>query len=1088
MDKARGFWRFVILMVVTGLMLAPVSSVAAQVGGVRGTVTAPGGGVPPAGTKVKLFEPGDWSVFATGEVEVGGAFMLTPLPAGLYVVKAVPPVGSPLTQSEPVTISVLDSMVDVGDLALTHPQVSGVVTKPDGTTLIGADVEIRAANGTLFQVVPALGGEFLVGGLPAGSYELTALPVTNDPLWMSLPEAITVGTMMQVVTLTLRPAGVWGVVCDLAGNPVPESLVSVRPVGEYRRTHDLANWSGTYAIGGLAPGTYEMQALPPLERGALLPSDVVTFTASSLTRRLDLVLQSPSKVVTGTVSTNTGVPVAAAGVVARRLDKGGHARALTGLDGTYHLALSDGTWAMTVEEITTTVPSDWVYPDPPQLVHFQHNREPERRRQDFEVLLSDARVTGAVALPGGGTPAFTVTVAVYNDEGIGRHTVIVPGDSGTFNLSIPNGGYKVWLKPSDSGYLSPIIEPILVPVNGTYDLGTLTLLERGTVITGTLTDEPGAGVSGVPVVAWREGVPGGVQTVSDAEGAYAVSVVTGTWKVRPAPGPEVPYLYVGEALNVIVSDSPVITDIDFSLVTANATIEGWLVDETGASLTGVDGWAAAAHGVTPTLHNGAPVRHGEFRILVPAGTYNVGVQLPSGSAYLSTGERQVTVGDGERTEITLTLEAKTSRIMGALWDPRAELVVTGVDADVQAWSDGNWVRTRVNTGNGTYLMGVSAGLWDLAYRVDPHSGYVGLRDRKTVPIEEGKTAVVSLPVVSRDGRITGTVLDAEGDPLPGATVIAEGVGPVVNGLRFAIRSGETGAFVLPVPHGEYRLGATVGVTDTLSPALRHVAVPEGGPSGGHVLRFRVSDAVISGTVTGTGTVPFTATVALWAWSGDDAFTRATVPVTASTGSYSLDVISGTTWHLGAVYETSSQYWIGRAAVPVESEAVTQDLVLTGPYPKPAPVAVTFDASQPQRIALADGTHIYIPAGAMPAEGYVTLRIVPIATLPHQRHANVYRYGYAFNAFDSDGQPITQNFNQDVSIGFAYTERELWSLGISELGLKPAYFSTTTNSWTLPESYVIDRDANRVVMQIDHFTDYALTHAPGHMLFLPVTLR
>lgn len=68
------------------------------------------------------------------------------------------------------------------------------------------------------------------------------------------------------------------------------------------------------------------------------------------------------------------------------------------------------------------------------------------------------------------------------------------------------------------------------------------------------------------------------------------------------------------------------------------------------------------------------------------------------------------------------------------------------------------------------------------------------------------------------------------------------------------------------------------------------------------------------------------------------------------------------------------------------------------------MAVTFDASQPQRILLADGTHIYIPANAMPMEGRVTLHVVPIATLPHQRHADVYRYGYGFTAVGGKGSP------------------------------------------------------------------------------------
>jgi hypothetical protein len=43
-------------------------------------------------------------------------------------------------------------------------------------------------------------------------------------------------------------------------------------------------------------------------------------------------------------------------------------------------------------------------------------------------------------------------------------------------------------------------------------------------------------------------------------------------------------------------------------------------------------------------------------------------------------------------------------------------------------------------------------------------------------------------------------------------------------------------------------------------------------------------------------------------------------------------------------------------------------------------------------------------------------------------------------------------------------------------------------WVFPESFVVDMDANRVMMQIDHFTDYALTMAPTSSLFLPLLIR
>ena len=125
---------------------------------------------------------------------------------------------------------------------------------------------------------------------------------------------------------------------------------------------------------------------------------------------------------------------------------------------------------------------------------------------------------------------------------------------------------------------------------------------------------------------------------------------------------------------------------------------------------------------------------------------------------------------------------------------------------------------------------------------------------------------------------------------------------------------------------------------------------------------------------------------------------------------------------------------------------------------------------------------------MPVSGTVTLQVTPIATFPHQRHANIYRYGYAFTASDGNGQPIEQRFNQDVLITFAYDQATLVQMGISEAWLKPAYFATTADSWTFPESYIVDTVNNVVAMQIDHFTDFALTGSAGYRLFLPIVLR
>jgi hypothetical protein len=363
---------------------------------------------------------------------------------------------------------------------------------------------------------------------------------------------------------------------------------------------------------------------------------------------------------------------------------------------------------------------------------------------------------------------------------------------------------------------------------------------------------------------------------------------------------------------------------------------------------------------------------------------------------------------------------------------------------------------------------------------------VALRHRRIYPVASGQTVPAPLPVAERDGLISGIVLEPGGAPLAGATVVADGQGDHLGDLNLSAISGHDGRFRLQLPHGHYLVRAAGEPNeDWIHPVSRDVAVPEGGSATGLQLQFLEPNASISGTVTLEGGGGYAGTVKLWAYSLDDGYahTRADLG-----GGYALDVISDTTWTVGAAYQSGSSYWWARTEVDVPAGGATQDLELRGPFPLPAPVTVSFDASMEQYVELADGTSIYIPAGAMPVSGTVTLHVTPIATFPHQRHANVYRYGYAFTAADANGQPIEEQFDQDVLITFPYDEAELMLMGITEQWLKPAYFSTTTDSWTFPESYVVDTVGNVVAMQIDHFTDFALTGTAVYRAYLPLVIR
>jgi hypothetical protein len=1077
-------------IVAIAIAITTASAANAAPPAISGKVTLPGGGLPvPSGTRVHLLKP-DKDIFGYAQVDPStGAYSFDGVPPGMYILRAVPPEGSDYTPSDLYSISVLRNPITL-DLQLTIPSIVGTVYAPDAATPVTATVDVFAF-GIPFESRLAPGGSIKIGGLAPGDYFIQARRATGDPYWQSAKTPVTVNSGVTTTkNLTLTNANVYGLVKDSSGNPVPGS--TVRAIRTPNHTaYDVSDLHGYYAIGGLDNGLYLLRVLPPWNQPGLIPPLPVTFTIPPPQQQKDFQFLSAKKIVTGTVQTNTGVPVYHALVLARRVDKYGEAHDLTNSSGLYRLELSEGLWALTVEHQDDSNPAKWVYPNSPQLVYFLHNRLPESRTVNFTVLSADSTVIGSVLLPGGSAPPFTVTVALHGSDGVGASTGI--DASGAFTLNVPHGGYTINVRPDNPNYAGPALPPVDAPPSGTLNLGIITLVPRDSLITGTLTvSGTSTPVAAVPVIAWLDEGPGGAQGESDSNGLYALATYTGTWLARPAPKPDQPYLYLGAPQEVDIAGSGnLISDVNFGLTQADATIHGALVDDNGTLVADASGWAAAVQIGNPAVRNGAPARNGAFDVLLPGGVqYKVTLRLSPGAPYLVSGGAQtVTVGVSQTANVTFTLKAIDSHIVGALWDPRARVIPTGVAGSVFAWMRDLWTRTAIDPRDGTYNLGVIGGVWGLDYHVDPSSNYVALRGPRAIPVPNGVTVTVPLPVTTKDGTITGVVLAPNGSPMSQTVVFADGLGPETGRLHLAANVGADGSFAIKVAHGAWTLRAVARHDSRLiNPAARHVVVRPGGTLGPIELRFVRADALITGTLSLQNGAVHTGTLTLWAWNNDDQYNKVYARLIGGTGVYSMPVISNTTWHLGAAFETRNTFFITETRVVVGGGDATQNLVLSGPFPKPGPLVVTFDASEAQHLELADGTRIYIPAGALPVSGQVILHITPVATFPRQHHANVYRYSYTFEAFDADGNPIEQDFNQDVLITFTYDKAELIAAGINENWLKPAYFSTTTDSWTIPDSYVVDTDSNVVSMQINHFTDFALTSAPEFGVYLPLVSR
>lgn len=182
-----------------------------------------------------------------------------------YTISVTPPDGYLPAADRTATIP------DAGTTPITNqdfvlaelPSVSGTVTGPDGP-LAGVTVELTG-GGQTFRAVTGADGTYELARIPAGSYVLTvpSPPAGYEPATTAPVVVATSDVPGQDIALTRVPAtgSVAGTV-TLDGVPLAGVDVTIRPPGGTGSTVTTGA-DGTYGLGDLAPGTYEIVAIAP---------------------------------------------------------------------------------------------------------------------------------------------------------------------------------------------------------------------------------------------------------------------------------------------------------------------------------------------------------------------------------------------------------------------------------------------------------------------------------------------------------------------------------------------------------------------------------------------------------------------------------------------------------------------------------------------------------------------------------------------------------------------------------------------------------------------------------------------------------
>lgn len=927
-------------------------------------------------------------------------------------------------------------------------------------------------------------------------------------------------------------ATIQGKVVKSGGSAFPNAEIMLR----------TSNWSGsnqwttsatdgTFSFTSLSISTaYILEFRSPWQNpdGLIAPDSIpstgsITFTDSSQTYYRDgsagtnfdssskavITFTAANNTITGTLTKSNGTAISGAYVEAYKEMGMGWVQATTNASGVYVIKVGTGTWMVTPRANYGGSPQnvDWTYNKIPTRVKFANNTSPGTSTTvNFSAQTANCAITGTVLAPDGtalSNPQNSVYASVWSYQGGGNGANV--DSNGAFNLKVPEGSYSLGVSSWQSNYGSPADIKFTVKdanSDGTcdgYAAGNIRLITKNSTISGRVT-AGGAGVSGKNVNTWKQNGGGWGYATTDADGNYSILVSAGTWMVSVSQDPGMSGNYEGTTyindqapLQVTVTDGATSTSNNVTLQIANATISGRVVNSEGTTLTSLEmGYAyvetsTTSSGPGPMMYSsmGAPVKNGIFTLKVPAGTYNVGVSLPSGAGYCTGSSSSVVTTANNTTSATITMTQATGTISGYLkQDSDTGTTITGVKAEIFANSGTTNFAMATVTSDGSYSMQVCPGDWYIGYWIDSSLTDGGSNTYLRQPPSNNKVSVTAgaltqtknIIVKKNDATISGTVTDPNGNGMAGSWVSIDTRSNDTAGsfsresmFNQGAMTDSTGAYSTKVPSGTtYYVQTFVPPSYSYINPSRVSVTPTSGGTSTVNLQFTNANATVTGTVTQNSTVR-AAFVSGWSEAGGYSGTTA-----GSDGTYTLSVSTGTNWHIKAMYDVSKTSFVRspESVVSPTTGSNTLNLSLSSTGTMPDSTTVTYTATNQKTITLSDGTTINIPAGALASSGNVTVTVTAKAQLPNQSLATPVNIGYDITALDSNGAEITSNFNSNVTIVMPYTEATLTSLGITENDLLAGYWDTTTNAWKTADNISIDKDNNTITVTINHFTDFA----------------
>jgi len=622
--------------------------------------------------------------------------------------------------------------------------IGGVSVGADNKSTAGSNSTVTASDGTYSLDVPE--GEYQVWADKKGY-----LPNVTDGI------EVTAGNTTTQDFVIEKKSYINGTVTDENG----ESLSNVTVRAESRHTiKEVSTADGNYSIA-VPEGTYTVWADADGNLSETV-ENVSTTKGEVTTQNVSL---DPAAVLEGTVTHgNSSVSGATIAIYDGNSDLLKH----TGTDsnGSYHADVPNGTYRLDVD-------ADGYAPTSVTDVNATTG---ETTTQN--VTLDEAAIITGTVTDTNGDPIADADVWVHTED----YSVSVRNTTdgnGRYAVEVTNGTYTIDVDAD--GYTSASITDVNATTGETTTQDII--LDEAAIITGTVTDTNGDPIADADVDAHTDDYSVSDRTRTNGTGQYTVEVTNGTYTLDVDADGYAPTTV--EDVNATTGNT---TTQNATLETA-AIVTGMVTDTDGNPVPDADVHVHTDnYSVTDWTRTD---QNGRYVAEVANGTYAVEVDA---DGYAPATIDGVEASSGTSTSRNVTLQA-AAVISGTVRDESGN-PVPGATIDVHdegyttfervsANDDGSY---RVELSNGTYTVEVDADGYAPATidGVEASSG-----ENTPLEVELGAPAV-----------ITGTITDADGNGVAGATVSAS------NGERsYFNRTSSDGSYEIEVPGGTYQLMA-----------------------------------------------------------------------------------------------------------------------------------------------------------------------------------------------------------------------------------------------------------------------------------------